>query len=216
MKLLSYFLLALLMISCQQESLVVEEDTGESDFVLDPELSSLMLSVSAHDGTFDDLIDRAGCFSVEFPYTIIYNGETLVINAVEDLLDLDAYRDLEILFPITITYANYETETLNSLSGLIQAINSCASNETFLTSIRCVDFVYPIRIATFNSETNQFNTLFIDHDEQNFTTINAFLEQQQAEIQFPIALRLSNNEVLEINNSEELKQIIYANAQGCE
>ncbi|MDX1462381.1 MAG: hypothetical protein R3359_04945 [Marinirhabdus sp.] len=202
--------------SCQKESLVVREDTSDERYVIDNELSELMVSVSAHDGSFDDVLDAAGCFSIQFPYTILYNGEFKEINSVNDLLGLDTGQDVVFEFPITITYSNYVSQTLRSADELLLASASCSSNTFFLNAIRCVDFIYPIRITQFNSETNDFNTLVIDHDQENFTTIVELLDTQLAEIRFPVSLQLSNDMVVEVVNAQELKQFIYLHSEDCE
>lgn len=183
---------------------------------MDEELSSLVLSVSAHDGSFDDVLDESGCFSVKFPYDILYKGNIITIESVNDLLSIDPSLEARFQFPIQITFSDYVEVTIESEADLQIARASCATNTIFLESIQCVDFIYPVEIAVFNSETSSFETLTVDHDQETFLSVVAFTAQDRASIQFPVSIQFHDGAIVPVFSEMELIQIVSENADDCD
>ena len=215
MRLYIAILLALLTLSCQKESLVQDESSSENDLVQNEILNKAVLSVSAHDGSFDDIIDNSGCFSVKFPYTIVVNNEEIEILSVNDLLVLDLDENFMYQFPISITFSNYVELQINSEMELAEAQGSCATNQIFIDSIRCVDFVYPIKIAVYNIDTSTFETITIDHDRQNFQSVSAFILEQKASLNFPLSIQIQDGTISQVTSVNELISLVYSNEDNC-
>lgn len=215
MKLYVVILMALLTLSCQKESLVQDESSPENDLVQNEVLNKAMLSVSAHDGSFDDIIDNSGCFSVKFPYKIELKDEVIEILSINDLLVINPDDDFTYQFPISITFSNYSELQVNSEEELVVAQDSCASNQIFMDSIRCVDFVYPIKIAVYDIETSTFETITIDHDRQNFQSVSAFILEQKASLNFPLSIQTQDGTLSQVTSVNELIDVVYVNEDNC-
>ena len=215
MKLFIGVLVALMSVSCQKETPLQEESSAENDLVQNVALNKMVLSVAAHDGSFDDIIDNSGCFSVKFPYQVLHKGVVVDILSINDLLAIEPGDSVSFQFPISITFSDYVEVQVTSEKELLAAQYSCASNQVFSDSIRCVDFMYPINIAVYNSDTSTFETLVIDHDRQNFQSVSAFILEQKASLNFPVSIQGRTGVVSQVNTVDELLDLVYSNEQNC-
>ncbi len=216
MKLYIAILLAFLTISCQKESLVLDETPSENDLVENVVLNKTVLSVAAHDGSFDDIIDDAGCFSVKFPYSIWYQGELLEILSINDLLVIEPNNSISYQFPISITFSNYIEVQISSENELTAAQASCASNQLFQESIRCLDFVYPIKIALYDIDTATFKTIIINHDRENFQSVSTLIAEQKASLNFPMSIRNHEGMLSQVTSVNELLDLVFATEENCD
>ena len=81
----SLLAVALSFTACQKEyDPIVEVDQGET-MTVNSAAASLMAQVVSHDGSYDNIVDRASCFSIRFPYTVSVNGLQVTIDSMEDL-----------------------------------------------------------------------------------------------------------------------------------
>ena len=85
-----------------------------------------MQSTVTNDGSVDDIMDDADCFSVDLPVTVLVNDLSITINTLSDLqLIEDIYNEfdtdedsLEFSFPITIILYNYENKLVYDLPSI--------------------------------------------------------------------------------------------------
>ena len=209
-------LLVISLFSCQKEKLTIVMDQEESSFLSDGRLTRLMKSVAAHDGSFDDIIDQSPCFSINFPYQILLNGETHQITSVDDLSIIGLYDYIELIFPVTITIANYvEVEILN-LGTFEKYISQCDNGLIYNEIISCVDFVYPVSISIYNNENSDFETIIFNHDKDTFIGIGLIETGTLAAINYPIRLLLIDGTLIIIESNEQLKLRILQMISVCQ
>jgi hypothetical protein len=210
------FFLAFVSISCQKESLVVLENNQEPSFFDDAQLVSLLKGVSAHDGSFDDIIDRSSCFSIKIPYGVVLNGESQQINNIEDLQSINESDEVILLFPIEISFATYQEENISSLQEFENVVRNCANGGLYNDRITCVDFVYPFNVGVFDPATSNFETIVFDHDKKTFQSIDSLNSLYLATIKFPIEVVNAEGQYITIATNESLKRQIQSAISLCE
>ncbi|MFD2565078.1 hypothetical protein [Aquimarina rubra] len=203
-----------LMISCQEEERELIDPTLDNTIAKDSQLAELMRNIVTHDGSYDDIVDGGNCYSINLPYTITRNStEVIIINQIEDYNQLNQSDDIQIQFPVTITRDNHAEEIIDNDIELQLIADSCMVQDD---DIECVDFVYPIVFATFNSSNNVINTVEVLHDAQVFGFMENLDENTVVSINYPIALRISTGELLDAGHNEELLSRILAFETSCE
>jgi hypothetical protein len=206
---------AFFMISCQEEERELIDSTLDNNAIpKDSQLAKLMRNIVIHDGSYDDLVDGGNCYSINLPYFIIRNiTEEIIIDEIEDYNRLNQSDDIKIKFPITVTRDNHLEEIIENDIELQLLANSC---ETQDDDIECVDFVYPFRFATFNSDNNIISTIEVIHDAQVFGFMENLDESTVVAINYPIRLLLSTGEYLDATHNDELLSRILAFETSCE
>ena len=143
-----FSILSLFLFSCQKEEIDIIDETPGDSITLETPLTKLLLNTTQNNGSIDDFIDGTSCSSIQFPYQVIINGQTLTISNPSDLLPLaNVTSPITIVFPITVVFEDFSTLTLNSqqeLNGLGQLCQSL--NE----AIDCIELVYPITLFILN------------------------------------------------------------------
>lgn len=213
-KLLSLILLLGLM-GCQEEQLTVVENQQEESLALDSQLVGLMKSVSSHDGSHDNVVDRSSCFSIDFPYVCNIDGVTYTVNSASDLKPFTVYDVLTPEFPVTITYLDHSKEVIENMETYQARIEQCEQGDLNNDAITCVDFNYPVTLALYHSDTASFETIVLNHDLDTFSTLEIFAEDTVANIEYPIVIYFQNGFSLEINSNNELKLEIIRYLNSC-
>lgn len=208
--------LTVVLFSCQKEELTIVEAETETSFLSDAQLTGLVKSVASHDGSYDDVIDQSSCFSINFPYQIYLNGELLAINGINDLLGIKSEDSVEMVYPFTITFANYLEATIPAEKEFTNFISRCEEGLMYNDRITCVDFSYPVRISVYNTATSNFETLIFNHDKETFTEIELMDAGTLANIQFPIQLQFADGTYRTIESNEQLKIQILELLPICE
>lgn len=216
---MKHYLLGCLLIivcSCQKEELTIVQGNQETSFLADAQLTRLMQSVASHDGSFDDIVDQSHCFSINFPYEILLNGKTHIIQSVDDLLAIDASDTVEPVFPLTITYANYiETEVVTPKifeNNIVQCLNGFLYDEV----INCVDFSYPVSISLYYQDNSEYETVVFSNDKETFLGIDLFESGTLATINYPIQVQMIDGSQIDIESNDELKLRILQMIPVCE
>ena len=209
-------MMMIVLAGCQKEELTVTEAQNDESFLLDRQLTMMISSIVSHDGSFDDVVDSSSCFSIDFPYTCYYYGQPYTVNSIDDLAPFSNSDELVPEFPINITFANYVTATVNSLQEFELLKTLCADGEMYDEIINCVDFLYPVRVAIYDSETSDFETISFTHDKETFLSIEDFSPGTRANIQYPIDVVLNNKDIVSIDSNELLKTVIMNMIPLCE
>lgn len=210
-------LLALIvLIGCQKESLTITDEQEEESFLDDAQLVGLVRGVTAHDGSHDDIVDNSSCFSINYPFNCRVNGEVYLYQQASDLEGLYETDDIEPVFPITITYADYGEIQVSSLAAFQNIITSCATGDLYNEAIACVDLIYPVKIAMYNTTTSNFETRTFNHDRITFTELTAMTNTDLASFQFPLYVQVVGGDIVQINSNQELKATIQSHSTSCE
>lgn len=201
--------------ACQKEEFSLETDPRESSFLNDGQLTNLVTSIALHDGSFDDTVDGSNCFSINFPYNVSLGNNVHNITGKEDLSAIQNGQEIRPVFPIQITFSNHEQMQLEDYQALLNLQHNCAEGLMDNNFISCVDFVYNIDLALFDSLLGTFSSITLDHDRTTYQSIQGFSKSTLASIQFPIRLRIHGSSDVSVNSNEELKEIIQQHQIGC-
>ena len=144
----------LLGVSCRSEDFQFESSPPEETLTPDSNAADLLYRVSLNDGSIDNVLDQANCFTVKLPVDVTVEGNTVTI---EDESDFDALETLaedtdeglsalELVYPITLIGREYEEIIVVSADALAEQAESCLGDNVVDEDIECVDFVYPITV----------------------------------------------------------------------
>jgi hypothetical protein len=214
----------LLFASCQEEQIDITQGSSEEILVAKSEVATLMKQTATNDGSKDNIIDRASCFKVSLPVTVVVNGVEIIVNTeddydlIEDNFDEseDDNDSLDIIFPITIVLEDYTEVTIQSTSELEEYISRCKGDDEEDDDIECIDFKYPILYSVFDKDKNLIKTVRINNDREMFRFINRINESEIIRIKFPITLVLFDGTSTIVNSLSELKETLKRAVNFCD
>ncbi|WP_420604297.1 hypothetical protein [Flagellimonas sp.] len=219
---MALFAMALNFTSCQEE---FEEVNGGTQETIEANSSTALLieKTSSKDGSYDNIIDGASCFALKFPYTVEVNGIEVIIDSKEDLQTVEDIFDevdvdediLEILFPITITYADFSELVIENKEQLRGLAAECVEGGDD-DDIECIDFVYPITLFTFNTDNQQTGEVSVESDEQLRRFFDGLEEGDLVSIQFPLTLKKFDGTEIVVNSNAELAQALEMAKDECD
>ncbi len=209
------FLLLFIFFSCRKEETILIDRTQDPGLKANSTVANLMNRTSLHDGSKDNIIDRASCFSIKLPVTVIANGTTIVVVTANDYEVIESIFDdsssdvdtIEIIFPVTLIFSDFTEVTVNSQSELESFIDDDC-NSGIDDDIECLDFQYPITASVFNTSNELLNTITISNDNEMHDFIEDLNDDVIVNINFPITITLFNGNDLIINNLNELETAI--------
>ncbi len=210
--------------SCREEESVFVGDMPEELLVPGSNVANLLFRTTLNDGSADNIIDGASCFSVNLPVTVIVNGMELIIqdeagiNTIEELFEEndDDEDILEIVFPITITFSDYTEETINNQDELATFAATCPEENAEDEDIECVDIVFPVTLSVFNTVMESFDAFMFANDEALNDFIDNLEEEDIVSIEFPVFLVLTDGTELEAMDFAGLEQIISDVQDDCD
>ena len=216
--------ISVLFTSCQNEVSDIVETNTEETFVAESALAQSMLRTTTFDGSFDNIIDSANCISVNLPVTVIVNGITITIEAIEDYEVIEDIFDefendddnIEIVFPITIILSDYDEIVINNYDELYAFVEECLGENEDDDDIECIDFQYPISVSIFNSNFDFIETVQINNDEELYEFIEELEGGVFASLNFPVNMVLADGSTIEVNNNDELQAAIEAAEDACD
>ncbi len=216
--------ISVLFTSCQNEVSDIVETNTEETFVAESALAQSMLRTTTFDGSFDNIIDSANCISVNLPVTVIVNGITITIEAIEDYDVIEDIFDefendddnIEIVFPITIILSDYDEIVINNYDELYAFVEDCLGENEDDDDIECIDFQYPISVSIFNSNFDFIETVQINNDEELYEFIEELEGGVFASLNFPVNMVLADGSTIEVNNNDELQAAIEAAEDACD
>jgi hypothetical protein len=207
---------SLVVTSCRKE---------ESEFIQAPQdqilqansaVADLMRRTAMNDGSNDNIVDQANCFSLVYPFTVVVNGTELTVNSEEDLDTvediLDEFDDdddtIEIEFPIIIVLSDFTEVAINSLDEFEDYVDDCGGENEFDDDIECLDFVYPITASVFNSNNELIDTITINSDRDLYFFVDELDDDDFVRIEFPITVVLSDGTEVSVSNLDDLEDLI--------
>ena len=207
-------ILVLAAVSCYDDdsTFIESNDTAHNT----SKLTTNIKSISLHDASYDDIIDNSSCFSLEFPYQVSVNSEIRTINSVEDINAIDENDELEIIYPVSAVFYNYEKHQITSSAEFDLIANTC--EEDFdITAHSCLDIQYPVAVKMFNQVGNDFHTMNVGHDQALFTLMDNLHDTDVYEIDYPILLNdHSTGTVESINSNLEFETIFDSTSVDCQ
>lgn len=208
--------------SCQDEFEEVGGDNEQQTIQANSSTAGLIEKTTSFDGSYDDVVDESSCFAIKFPYTLSINGTaSITINSIEDLQDIKvtlAGLDngvLEISFPITITLSDHSEIVVENKEELLELARECVESATD-DKIRCIDFVYPIALFTFDLNSQLTGEFVVKSDLEMRRFFSELDDNQLVSISFPIALKKSDGTEITVENNAELNAALSSAGNECE
>ena len=222
-KIIVLLVLSTLFLTACRSELIVEENSTDG-LKSDSEVAMLMRNTSLRDGSNDNILDHANCFSIELPVTVIVNGIQITVNtegdfeSVEDILDEfdDDDDTVEIIFPIQIIFNNFNTMQINSISEFNSQRGGCNGENENDNDIECIDFQYPISATIYDTVTEQTDAITINNDNQLHDFLEDIDSDDVVSINFPISLVLFDGTVISIDSLEDLETVIENAKDDCD
>jgi hypothetical protein len=222
--LLLAIMLLLTTTSCRTEDDLAIDAPTETTLLANSTLASQMQNVAMNDGSVDNIVYNANCFTIQLPITATINGITITIteiedyDAIEDLFDEfdddDDYIDID--FPVTIILSDYAEIEINSLDELEDYADDCNDEDEDDDDIECIDFVYPITASVFNSNNEVISTVTFNSDQDLYEFIDDIDEDDLVGFDFPISIVLSDGSELVVNNFNDLEDAIDEYEDDCD
>ena len=214
----------LVLSGCRKEEYRFEQTPNQEPLVKTSVVANLMQRTALKDGSHDNIIDQASCFTVKLPVDLVVNGNPVTINTPDDYNAIKAIFDesdsdddtLVISYPITIILENFTEVIINSESELNTYKNMCGDENEEDEDIECIDFDYPITFTTYNTLLDKLNTISIDSDKALYEFINDIEDYLIVNIEFPITLTLFDGTFVTINNLDELQLEIENVVNECD
>ncbi len=216
--------LSMLITSCRKEESEFIGNAPEQSLGAGSNAANLLFRTSLKDGSADNILDQASCFSIELPVTVIANGTEITVETEEDLDQIEIIFEesdedtdtLEIVFPVTIIFSDYTQELVSSADELDSFADTCPGENEVDEDIECVDIAYPISISIFDSNTELFDSITLENDEMLYDFIEQLDEDDVVEVEFPILLVLTDGSELEISDLEGLENTIESFIEACD
>ncbi|MDC6366631.1 MULTISPECIES: hypothetical protein [Flavobacteriaceae] len=207
----SLFVLVLSFTACQSEFEEVNGGEEQETITANSSTAALIEKTSSNDGSYDNIVDGASCFAVQFPYTVEVNGIEITIDSKEDLHAIEEIFDevdddddiLDILFPVTITLADFTEIVIESKEHLRELADKCLEGGED-DDIECIDFVYPITLYTFDVNNQQTGEVVVESDEQLRKFFDGLEDNDLISLDFPVTLKKYDGTEIVVNTNAEL------------
>ncbi|EAR02080.1 hypothetical protein FB2170_02315 [Maribacter sp. HTCC2170] len=216
--------MALTFTSCQDEFEKLPEDEAQEQAInASSSTAKLIEDTCSNDGSFDNIVDESSCFNINFPYTVNVNGVELTINSIEnlDMIEeiFDALEDdedvLDIIFPITITMADYAEVTINGIEDLRELAQDCKEGGDD-DDIECIDFVYPITMYTFDLNNEETGNIIVESDKDLRRFFAGLDKDDLISMDFPVTLKLYDDTEMVVNSNAEMAAAIENAKELCD
>ncbi len=225
MKILSLVMVATLLVtSCRKEESVLIEGPQNETLKANSAVANLMQRTAMKDGSDDNIVDGANCFSVDFPFTVVVNGMEITVTSEEDLDTVEDIFDefdddddtLEISFPITIILSDFSEVTINSIEEFEDFADECEGENEFDDDIECIDIKYPITASIFNANNELIDTITISSDQELYQFLDNLEDDDIVNVDFPVTLILSDGTEVSVSDLDQLEEVIDDAEDDCD
>ncbi|MEJ2163502.1 MAG: hypothetical protein P8X60_09395 [Robiginitalea sp.] len=215
---------ALAFTSCQEEFEEINtSDAEQESFNATSATAQLMEKTAFQDGSFDNIVDGSSCFALNFPYVVNVNGLDITVDSLSDLRLIEEIFDefeededvLEILFPITITLADYTEITINNREELVELAKDCIEGGGD-DDIECIDFVYPITLFSFDINQQQTASVTVNSDRELRLFFEELDEDDFVSIDYPVTLIKFDGTEIRVNSNAELAAALEMAKDACD
>ncbi len=219
----SLLVVALSFTSCEKEYDPIIETSDEETMTANSAAASLMTNVVSNDGSYDNIVDGSSCFDIRFPYNVSVNGLDVTINSKDDLRLIEEIFDaldedndiLDIIFPVTITLADYSEITIENLAQLREHAEKCIEGGGD-DDIECIDVIYPVTFFTYDREAQQTGSVEVGSDKEMRRFFAGLDMEDIISLQFPVMFEMYDGTKVTVNNIEELRAAIERAKEACD
>jgi hypothetical protein len=207
-----------LLTGCQQEELVITLPPDGTTLTKTDIVANLLVRVAKHDGSVDNILDKASCIELVFPVTIETNGQTITVNSlddlddIEDLFDDSGDDDVDFVFPIRVVLANHSVILVQDKDELDDLIDQCDDDD----DIECIDFKYPLKFNTYDANNQVAATITILDDKALYNFLNQLEDGEFAGLVFPVTVILSTGVEISVTDFDQLGDIIEQSMDDCD
>ncbi len=210
--------------SCRTEEIELIQANEDEVLVADSNAALLVQRTASNDGSIDNIIDRANCFEIIFPYSVNANGQLITLNSNADFAIVECVFDetdddidaLSINYPVTIRFPDFSEIQVNTIDDLTNFSNSCNGENIVDDDIECIDFQFPVIASIFNSNSELLDTLSLESDSQLYNFVVNIDENDIVGINFPINVTLADNSTILINDINALEIAITNAINACD
>ncbi|MGB5419236.1 hypothetical protein [Algibacter sp.] len=199
--------------SCSDEDDKLNGDNNKTNAANSQAAQNLERS-SMHNGSFDDFLDGISCSSILLPVTATVNGTDVNVisesdyTTVIDILSEYNNDDDEVVlhFPLSVKLSNYtEIQVSNQIeyNALVMACNQAENAAE--TAINCLDINFPITIFTYSLNFDQTGSVVIESEEQLYTYMNDFGNDEYFAVNYPITANMNSDTVISITSDLDLQ-----------
>ncbi len=209
--------------ACQKEN-VFQPGTDEQQTLTANSVTAVLVERTvSNDGSFDNIVDGSSCFDIRFPYHVKVNGLELTIGSKDDLHLIEELFDavdddadlLDIIFPVTITLADYSEITVNNIDDIRELAAQCKEDGND-DDIECIDIVYPVTLFTFDTSLTETGSVVVESDKAMRRFFAGLGENDIISIDFPVSLELYDGSKISVNSNTELAAAIESAKQACD
>jgi hypothetical protein len=217
-------IVAFSLLGCRTEETEFIETPTEETIQPNSTIANLMKRTTSNDGSVDNIIDYANCFTVKLPISVNVNGVQLDINTINDynaieyvIDEFDDDNDLIIIgYPITIIFEDYTEIVVYNDSELMNYASNCLGENVMDDDIECLDFLYPISASVFNINNELIDTIYLTNDSELYDFIDHIDLSDIVTLNFPITVILFDNSQLVLNSLSELEAAINNFSDSCD
>lgn len=202
--------------SCQDE---IDNENGENPNTnsADSVTASNLERASMRDGSFDDFLDGNSCSSILLPVTATVNGTQITIvnelsyqQVIDILAEFNNDNDEVVLqFPVTVLLSNYTQVVVTTQGEYDAIIDACQQAENAAEdAISCLDINFPITILTYSLNLDQTGSVVIESEQELYTYMNSFGNDELFAVNYPITATLSNDTMVTITSDSDLQSRI--------
>lgn len=217
-------IVAISMLGCRTEETEFIETPTEETIQPNSTIADLIKRTTTNDGSIDNIIDYANCFTVKLPISVNVNGVQLDINTTNDYnaieYHIDAFDDdddiIIISYPITIIFEDYTEIAVPNNTELMSYASNCLGENVHDDDIECLDLQYPISASVFNVNNELIDTVYLNSDSELYLFIDHIDVSDIVSLNFPITIILFDNSQLVLNSLSELEAAINNFSNSCD
>ena len=210
--------LSLLALSCETEETVIKNSPA-NNLVGNTALSGKLRRMAQSPTTADNMIDNSSCFAINFPYSVVANGEPLTLQseagyqAVRNVLNQNAGGSdvVTIDYPIAVTYDDYTEGTLSTQAQFNQVVAACTGS----VELSCMSFAYPLGVKSYNSQNQLAQSFNLGNKQALFELIETLDTYDAVEFSYPVIFNAPDGLALTIQNNQELEAAIDTYTEQC-
>ncbi len=218
-------LLALVVLnSCRTEDEELILPPEEQTLNINSNVADLITRTALNDGSIDNILDSANCFTVVLPVTVFVDGLEIIIDSeedfqtIEDLFDEDDtdIDELDFQYPITIVLSDFTEVVINNDQELATYAEQCQDDNVDDDDIECIDFQYPITFSVFDQNNELIDTVTINSDVELYLFIDGLDDDDIVNLNFPITLILFDGNTITVNDLDELEDVVEEAIDACD
>lgn len=203
----------LIFTSCRSEEREFIQADEDEILVGDSNIATLVKRTTSNDGSKDNIVDRANCFDIIFPYSVNVNSQIILLTSEANFADVECVFDqsdddvdtLEIIYPITIRLEDFTEIEIDNNPQLSTYIANCNGENIADEDIECIDFEFPIEARIFNINNELLETVDLTTDKQLYEFVVNINDSDVVTLDFPLNVVLNDGTETNVNTITALE-----------